>query len=192
MQIHYRGGFNGNGVTTYQYGSGGSQVMMMVPSFIKPPPSTEDRFVFPAEIFALMPSFRMFPEYITASLPKELEGKIRESEWADWMSILIQDRKSHACGDSFGCGFTAMMTGILACYPCIRSHSRSKSMKKFVEKINAELFAPRGMFIKLQEGYMMGAPVVHGMAACSWYTISLNSKESEKLKKEPKRVPLVS
>ena len=63
-------------------------------------------------------------------------------------------------------------------------------MTKFIDRINSELFVPRGMFLKLQEGYIMGAPIVPGMAQCSWFAIALNPKESELLKKEPNRVPL--
>ena len=198
MQIQYRGDFSGNGVTTYQYnGTAGMMVsnnagggfVMMMPG-IKPPPSTQDRFVFPAEVFAHLPSFKMFPEYITASLPIELEGKIRQTEWSEWMQIFINDRQSHSCGDSFGCFITSLVSMCFACYPCIRANNRSKSMNKLIEKINTQLFVPRGMFLKLQEGYTMGVPTVPGMAQCSWFVIALNPKESEKLKKEPKRVPL--
>lgn len=199
MNIQYRSDFSGNSVTTYSYGTGGmvpssggggGQAMVMMMPCLKPPPSTEDRFVFAAEYFAHMPGFKMFPEYITSCLPTELKGKIRESEWHEWMSILIRDRQSHACGDSFGCSLAALISTIFACYPCIRSRCRSKSIRKFMDKINTELFVPRGMFLKQQEGYMLGAPMVQGMSALAWFSIALNPTESEKLRKESSRVPL--
>ena len=200
MRIQYKGDLNGNGVTTYETPTGammmpsssmtGDGSMKMMFPWCKPPPSTTDSFIFAAEMFGHMPDFKMFPEYITASLPDELSGKIKESEWDEWMEILKNDRESHACGDSVGCAAISICSVAFACYPCFRSSARVSSMKKFIEKINNELFIPRGMFLKQQEGYIMGVPMIQGSPQCSWFTISLNQKESIKLRKEPKRVPL--
>jgi hypothetical protein len=161
-----------------------------ISSYFKPPPSTEDRFIFPAELFSHLPSFKMFPEYITASLPDELSGKIKESEWSTWMQILIEDRKNHQCGDSLTCCAISCLSVVCCLYPCARSATRDMSMEKFLGKMNAELFVPKGMFIKQQDGYVMGTPSLQGSPQCYWFVISLNQKESEKLKKEPKRVSL--
>jgi len=63
-------------------------------------------------------------------------------------------------------------------------------MEDFVDKINTELFIPKGMLLKQQDGYVMGSPSTPGAPQCSWFAIALNRAESEKLKKEPKRVSL--
>ena len=162
-----------------------------VVSFFKPPKSTNDRFIFPAEIFSHLASFKMFPEYITCSLPVELSGKIKVSEWEHWMSILIQDRKSHECGDSLACCAFSCLSILCICYPCYRSVSRQTTMDEFIEKMNSECFIPRGMFLKQQDGYVMGTPSLEGSPQCSWFAIALNAQESEKLRKEPKKISLI-
>ena len=159
-------------------------------TYFKPPESTENRFIFPAEVYSHLPGFKMFPEYITTSLPAELEGKIKESEWSEWMDILIQDRKSHECGDSVGCCFLSCLSVVCCFYPCVRPVQRAMTMEKFIEKFNTDLLIPKGMFLKEQEGYVMGMPSTPGTPQCCWFTISLNKAESEKLKKEPKTVSL--
>ena len=155
------------------------------------PTSTQDRFVFPAEVFAHMPEFRMFPQYIMASLPHALEGKIPESEWEQWMSILISDRESKACGDTELCLLLSCLSGVGIVYTCMRPVQRSRWMKTYIDRINCELFEPRGMWLKEQEGYVLGVPQSQtGGLKFAWFSIALNSAESKKLKSEPKRVPL--
>lgn len=163
--------------------------VMTVP-FMNPPPSTPDRFVFGAEVQAHSRGLKMIPESIAANLPEELKGKIKETEWAEWMSVLDQDRKSHKCGDSMGCHFLACFSMVFAPYVFIRPYTRSKMMKKFIAQMNQELFEPRGMFMKQQEGFWAGAPRMQGHSQCAWFSISLNREESEKLKNEPKRIAM--
>ncbi len=181
QMMHHHGARNAS--------SWGDGIVMSLP-FMKPPASTPDRFVFGAEVPAHMPGLKMFPESITANLPEELAGKIKETEWSEWMGLLDQDRKSHECGDSLGCYLAAFMSMVFAPYVCIRPYSRSKTMKKFIEKINQELFVPKGMFLKQQEGFWAGAPMMQGTAACSWFSIALSQTESAKLKREPKRIAI--
>lgn len=148
------------------------------------PVSTSTRLILaPFSATGCINGGRGFDDNVLANPPAALlERGIRASEWQDMMTKLAEVQAKQ---NSLLCIIVMLVVGCLPCL-CLSQRNYQRDLRAWLQQLNDQLLAPRGLFAKFQTTTVQYNCEHHIFSRdYSWLAVALTAEETERLRAEP-------